>query len=112
MLNVSAVELLVILAVGLIVLGPQKLPGAARQVGRVLTELRRMAAGFQAEMRDALAEASPTEPAPLAPPPAPRGPLAPPLEPGGSGAARPAAPRPARSTPSGRGPLAPPEDPA
>ncbi|HEX9683675.1 MAG TPA: Sec-independent protein translocase protein TatB [Acidimicrobiales bacterium] len=54
MFNVSAVELMVILTLGLIVLGPQKLPEAARQVGRVVTELRRMANGFQTEMRDAL----------------------------------------------------------
>lgn len=72
MLNVSPIELLVILAVGLIVLGPERLPQAARQVGRVTAELRRMASGFNAEMRDALAEldrddASPQAPAPAAP---------------------------------------------
>lgn len=48
--------MLVILLVALLVLGPNKLPGAARQVGKVLGELRRMSSGFQAEMRDAMRE--------------------------------------------------------
>lgn len=110
MLNVSAVELLVILAVGLVVLGPQKLPGAARQVGRVLTELRRMASGFQAEMRDAFEEVTEADtPPPLAPPPR-RRPLAPPVDVNGS--VRPVVSPGPQSTPRGRAPLSPPEDPA
>ena len=56
MLNVGTPELLLILLVGLIVLGPTKLPEAARQVGKALAEVRRIGAGFQAEMRDALQE--------------------------------------------------------
>ena len=56
MLNVGTMELLLILVVGLLVLGPTKLPEAARQVGRALAEVRRLGAGFQAEMRDALQE--------------------------------------------------------
>ena len=56
MLNVGPAELLVVLVVALLVLGPNKLPDAARQVGRALAELRRMSSGFQAEMRDALRE--------------------------------------------------------
>jgi Tat protein translocase TatB subunit len=55
-LNVGTMELLLILVVGLLVLGPTKLPEAARQVGRALAEVRRLGAGFQAEMRDALQE--------------------------------------------------------
>jgi Tat protein translocase TatB subunit len=55
-LNVGTPELLVILLVALIVLGPEKLPEVARQVGKVVGELRRMSAGFQAEMRDAIKE--------------------------------------------------------
>jgi sec-independent protein translocase protein TatB len=47
-------EILVILLVALIVLGPQKLPDAARQLGRVVGEFRRMSAGFQSELRDAM----------------------------------------------------------
>jgi Tat protein translocase TatB subunit len=52
--NVGTPELLVILLVALIVLGPNRLPDAARQVGRAVAELRRLSAGFQAEMRDAM----------------------------------------------------------
>jgi len=54
MFNVGGGELLVVLLVALIVLGPTKLPGAARQFGRVMSELRRVSAGFQREMREAL----------------------------------------------------------
>lgn len=53
-----------ILVIALLVLGPEKLPEAARQAGRVLAELRRMSSGFQAEMRDAMHN-------PVAGPPAP-----------------------------------------
>lgn len=54
MLNVGAPEVLVILLVALIILGPQRLPEAARQVGRAVGELRRISSGFQAELRDAM----------------------------------------------------------
>jgi sec-independent protein translocase protein TatB len=70
MFNVGGGELLVILLVALLVLGPQRLPGAARQVGRVMGDLRRISSGFQQELRDALDadEARPkrSEPVPLA----------------------------------------------
>ncbi len=56
MFNTSGTELLVILLVALIVLGPEKLPEAARKLGGFMRELRRMSAGFQAEVRDALRE--------------------------------------------------------
>lgn len=52
--SIGAPEILVILVVALLVLGPERLPEAARQAGRVLAELRRMSAGFQAELRDAI----------------------------------------------------------
>jgi sec-independent protein translocase protein TatB len=54
--NVGTPELLVILLVALIVLGPNKLPDAARQVGRFMGEFRRMSSGFQNELRDAMQE--------------------------------------------------------
>ena len=54
--NIGTGELLVILLVALIVLGPTKLPEAARNVGKALGELRRVSTGFQAELRDALHE--------------------------------------------------------
>ena len=54
MFNVGGGEILLILLVALLVLGPNKLPGAARQIGSALTELRRMSSGFQRELREAL----------------------------------------------------------
>lgn len=42
--------------IALLVLGPDKLPEAARKVGRIITELRRVSSGFQSELRDALQE--------------------------------------------------------
>ena len=52
--NLGAGEILVILLVGLLVLGPQRLPAVGRQVGRVITEIRRVTRGFQEEFRAAL----------------------------------------------------------
>jgi sec-independent protein translocase protein TatB len=53
MLNIGPLELLAIGVVALLVLGPEKLPGAVRTVGRVFGELRRISTGFQNELRDA-----------------------------------------------------------
>lgn len=58
MFNVGPGELLVILLVALVVLGPDKLPDAARKMGNVMGELRRMSHGFQEEMRGAFEEVS------------------------------------------------------
>jgi sec-independent protein translocase protein TatB len=70
MFNVGGGELLVILLVALIVLGPQRLPGAARQVGKVMGDIRRISSGFQDELKNAFdADDTPprrTEPVPLA----------------------------------------------
>ena len=52
--NLGGMEVVVILLVALVVLGPKKLPEAARQVGRALTELKRISGGFQKEMREAM----------------------------------------------------------
>lgn len=54
MFNVGGGELLVILLLALIVLGPQKLPEVARQVGGMMRELRKVSSGFQDEMRAAM----------------------------------------------------------
>ncbi|MGH9152021.1 MAG: Sec-independent protein translocase subunit TatA/TatB [Acidimicrobiales bacterium] len=61
--SIGPAEILVVLMVALIVLGPTKLPDAARSVGKALAELRRVTAGVQAEVRDAFAE-PPTYPKP------------------------------------------------
>ena len=57
MFNVGGGEILVILLIALIVLGPQRLPDAARQVGKVMGDLRKLSSGFQNEMKSALSEA-------------------------------------------------------
>ena len=53
MFNIGPGELVAILAVALIVLGPNRLPEAVRTVGRVVGELRRISSGFQEELRNA-----------------------------------------------------------
>ena len=76
--SLGGAEILVILVVALLVLGPERLPEAARQVGRVMSEVRRMSSGFQAEIRDAMqtpvagppVPPTPSEPSPSSPPPA------------------------------------------
>lgn len=57
MFNVGGMELLAIAIVALVVLGPDKLPGALRQLGSVIGEVRRISQGFQTDLRGALTEA-------------------------------------------------------
>ena len=64
MLNVGPLELLVVLAVALIVVGPERLPELARSVGRVLRQFRdvqdevrnMVSSGVDDDIRDAAAE--------------------------------------------------------
>ncbi len=51
--NVTGGEVLLILVVALVVLGPEKLPDMIRKAARVYGEVRRMANGFQSEFKDA-----------------------------------------------------------
>ncbi len=51
--NLGGGEILVILLVALIVLGPAKLPPAVRQVGKIVGEIRRIGEGFQQELQEA-----------------------------------------------------------
>jgi Tat protein translocase TatB subunit len=53
MFNVGGPEVLVILLVALIVLGPAQLPKAARQIGQVMGEIRKVSTGFQRELTNA-----------------------------------------------------------
>jgi Tat protein translocase TatB subunit len=62
--NLGGGEVLVIMLVALLVLGPSKLPDAARQLGKAVAEFRKVSGGFQRELRAAL-EAEP-EPTPAA----------------------------------------------
>ncbi|HEX6567795.1 MAG TPA: Sec-independent protein translocase protein TatB [Acidimicrobiales bacterium] len=64
MFNVGGGELLVIMLIALIVLGPQRLPDAARTVGRVMGDLRRISSGFQQELKDAFDDGDTAGPAP------------------------------------------------
>lgn len=52
--SIGPPEILVILLVALLVLGPDRLPEAARQVGRVVAEMRRITTNVQTEVRDAI----------------------------------------------------------
>ncbi len=124
MLNFSPEKLLLVGLIAMIVLGPSRLPQAARTMGRFMAEMRRMSSSFQDEVRDAMGE--PTEafhsaiadfrPAmnvrssvrdaistTFAPPSAPSGSVPPAAQPGA-----PATPPPLASP----GPLAAPDDPA
>ena len=56
MFNVSGGEIIVILLLALVVLGPEKLPEALRRAGRTYAELKKMGNSFQAEMRSVLDE--------------------------------------------------------
>lgn len=62
--SIGPAEILVVLVVALVVLGPNRLPEAARSVGKALAELRRVSAGVQSEVREAFAEPPPTYPKP------------------------------------------------
>jgi sec-independent protein translocase protein TatB len=63
MFNVGGPEVLVILLVALIALGPAQLPKAARQVGQVMAEIRKVSSGFQRELTEAFdMESKPEKP--------------------------------------------------
>jgi sec-independent protein translocase protein TatB len=53
-LDLSPDKLLMLAAVALVVLGPNRLPGAARSLGRFIGQLRAMSSTLQTEVRDAL----------------------------------------------------------
>lgn len=111
--NLGPMEILVVLIVALIVLGPKRLPEAGRQVGRAVSEVRRWSTTMQAEVRAVLdedVEAPP--PAPWNPPPGtrlqPPAPAAEPAPDGSSGGLPTAEPA---SGGSNGGTPAPPPDP-
>lgn len=59
--NLGGGEILIILLAALLFLGPQKLPEAARQIGKAMAEFRKMTTGFQREIRDAISDDSTVE---------------------------------------------------
>lgn len=71
--SLGPAEIMVILVVALIVLGPNRLPEAGRQVGKALAEVRRWTRDVQGEIKSAIdpePEAK-SDPVPLATPPSP-----------------------------------------
>lgn len=61
--SIGPAEILLVLVVALVVLGPKRLPDAARSMGKAFAEMRRFASGFQSEVRDAFSEPAPSYPA-------------------------------------------------
>jgi sec-independent protein translocase protein TatB len=55
-LNFSPEKLLLVGIIALVVLGPHRLPQAARTFGRFMAQLRHMSESFQSEVRGALDE--------------------------------------------------------
>lgn len=56
MFNLSGGEIVILLLIGLVVLGPEKLPEAMRKFGRVYNEVRRIAGGFQRDVTSTFSE--------------------------------------------------------
>lgn len=56
MLSFSPEKLFIVALIALIVLGPGRLPEAARTAGRFVATIRRLSSGLQDEMNNALAE--------------------------------------------------------
>ena len=79
--SLGPAEILVILVVALIVLGPKKLPEAGRQVGKAIAEVRKWSQGFQDEIKSAIEpeqkRPSYSEPQPGYQPPLPPVPVVP-----------------------------------
>ncbi len=64
MFNIGPQELLVILLVALVIVGPQRLPELARTIGRALNELRRAQDEVTRTIRLGLDETEPVRPSP------------------------------------------------
>lgn len=56
MFNLQGSEIVVILLLALVVLGPEKLPDAVRKFSQTYAELKKMSSGFQSELKSALDE--------------------------------------------------------
>ena len=56
MFNMTGSEVMFLLIIGLVVLGPEKLPDAIRRVGRLYAELKRMSSGVQTDFRKVMEE--------------------------------------------------------
>ena len=67
MFGIGMPELLIILAVALLILGPKKLPELARSLGRGMAEFRRASSELQKTVSAPLDEPSHTDPRPARP---------------------------------------------
>ena len=56
MFNLTGSEIMFLLIIGLVVLGPEKLPDAIRRLGRRYSELKRMSSGVQTDFRKVMDE--------------------------------------------------------
>lgn len=54
MFNVGPAELMVLAIIGLVVIGPEKLPGLAKEAAQLLRTLRDLATGARQQLRDEL----------------------------------------------------------
>lgn len=54
--NLSGSEIVFLLLAGLVVLGPERLPGVIRSVARVYGEVRKVATGLEKELRDTIGD--------------------------------------------------------
>lgn len=54
--NLTGSEIIFVLLAGLVVLGPERLPGVIRTVGRIYGQVRGMAQGLEREIKDTFAE--------------------------------------------------------
>ena len=69
--NIGTPELFVVLIVALLVLGPTRLPDAARSIGKAISEFRRVTGGFQDEVRGAMSQLEHEVNSTVNPPPRP-----------------------------------------
>ncbi|HYF25873.1 MAG TPA: twin-arginine translocase TatA/TatE family subunit [Baekduia sp.] len=59
--NVGPMELIIVLAIALIVLGPKKLPEVGRSIGKGMREFKDSVSGDDRRDRDELVASKPTE---------------------------------------------------
>lgn len=62
MFGIGMPELLIIMAIALVVIGPQKLPELARSLGKGMSEFKRATEGFKQTMEDSVKVADSKEP--------------------------------------------------